>query len=106
MQPGGRSGYGSALLSVDRLIPFAIGGRIFAGDVRGQRDVTDLFDSREEIVHGREADVPLAKAAAPDHLRLEFIVFSKEQMFSQPNLPSGSHQAFPFVGVVLNLPRE
>jgi hypothetical protein len=68
--------------------------------------VADFFHAPEKIMYGCETDVALAEDAAGDHLGLEFIVLSEEEMFGDANLSSGTHQAFPFVGIALDLPCE
>src|SRR6202161_3733225 len=104
MQAGGGSCDRSALSRIHRLVAFAIGARIFAGDVRRQRNVADLFYKPKKILYRRETDAALAKAAARDHLGLKFIVVSEKEIFSDPDLSSRAQQTLPFVGVGLQLP--
>ena len=108
VQARGGSGDRSAFLlfGIDRLVAFAIGGRIFAGDVWRQRNVADFLNVREEIAGGRESNSSLAKAGAGDYLGLEFIFISEKQVFPDSNLSSWAHQALPFVGVLLQLAGE
>ena len=106
MKSGGRSGHRSALSRVNSLISFAIAGGVFASNVRRQRSVPDLFQALEEIVRRREPNPPLAKLAALDHFGSKFIVLPEEQPFSHTNFPPRSHQAFPFIRLPLQLPRQ
>jgi hypothetical protein len=68
--------------------------------------MTDLFQAREEIFHGRKAYLTLAKTAAGNYLGAQFILFSKEQGFADTDLPSRTHQAFPRVWMLGELAGE
>lgn len=68
--------------------------------------MADLFYKPKKILYRRETDAALAKAAARDHLGLEFTVVSEEEMFSDTDFSSRAHKAFPFVGLELQLPGE
>src|ERR1700680_4378991 len=108
MKAGGGSSDRSAFLlfGVDRLVAFAVGGRIFAGDVWRQRNVADFLNAREEIAGRRESNSSLAKAGAGDYVGVEFIFISEKQVFPDSNLSSSPDQALPFVGIPLQLAGE
>ena len=106
MKSGGGGDNGTALASVYGLVTFAIRRRIRAGDVWGQRDVTDFVHAGKEIWRGCEADVAFAEFAAGDDLGLEFVMVAEEKMFSNPDFAAGSHQTLPIVGFALELAGE
>jgi len=104
VKAGGGSGYRSALFGVDGLIAVAIVRGVRARDVGRQRDVADLIECGEEIVHamsGREADAALAEFGAGQDLSLKFVAIrlAEEQAFADADLASGTDQAFPVIGM-------
>lgn len=94
---------GATLLGVDGLIAFPIDRGIVSGDVRRQRNVADLLDLGKEVIDGRKTNVALAEGAAGNDLGAKLIVFSKVEVFSNANLATGADQAFPIVGVMVQL---
>jgi len=106
VKPCGRSGHGTTFASVDGLIAVAVGGRIGAGNVGRERDVADAFHASEEILCRREADVALAEFAASDDPGLKFIVIAEEEMLTDADFSAGADEAFPVVGVLLELACE
>jgi hypothetical protein len=103
MESRSRSGHGSTLTGVDRLVAVAIGGRIFAVDIWRQGNVAEFFQAFEEISRGREANMPFTKGAARNHLGVEFVMLPEEKIFTNANFSSGTNQTFPFVGFALQL---
>ena len=65
--------------------------------------MTDRFDSVEEIGGGSKANMPLAEVSARNDLGLEFVSFAKEQMFADADFATGTNQAFPLVGILMEL---
>jgi hypothetical protein len=66
--------------------------------------VADLFQTSEEIIDWAEPDLAFTKLSSADNFCLQLILFSEEQAFTDPDLPSGAHQALPFVRFSLQLP--
>lgn len=106
VESGGGSGDGSALAGVDGLIALAVGGGIWPGDVGRERDVSDLFDLGEEILGGGKANVAFAEFTARDDLGLKFIVVAEKETFADADLAAGTNEAFPFIGIGLELASE
>src|SRR6266567_1258209 len=63
-------------------------------------------EGRAPLYRGRKSNPPLPKTPPPNHLSLQLILPAKEQMFSQSNLPPRTHQTFPFIRLLLQLPSE
>lgn len=106
MQSGSRSGHGSTLARIDRLISLAIARRIRARNVGRERNMADAFDSREEIRNGLETNSAFAKAAARQDFSMQLVMRSKEQALAYSDFSSGPDQTFPFIWTVRHLPRE
>jgi hypothetical protein len=68
--------------------------------------MADFLDAGEEVVHGSEADVALAKFAAGDDLGLEFVAVAEEKMLADADFAAGTHETFPIVRVALQLACE
>src|SRR5579884_3294955 len=79
MKARGRSGDGTALASVNRLISFAVVGAILAVDVGRQGHVARLLKPSKKPGNGFEADAALAESAASYNLSLHFAVIAKEK---------------------------
>ena len=60
----------------------------------------------EEIRNWCEVNVPLSELPARQHFRAQLVGGTEEQGFSHPDLPPRPNQAFPFVGVRAELPRQ
>jgi len=101
MKAGGRGGCRSALLGVDGLIAVAIAGKIRAGDVGREWDVSDAVEDREKIVcslkGGLKADAALAEFRAGEDLGLQLILLAEEQALADADFTAGPDKAFPIV---------
>src|SRR5581483_5557643 len=106
MESGSRSGNGAAFPGVDSLIAGMVHRGIGTRDVGRERDVANLFHPGEEVVDFGEADAALAEVSAGNNFRLEFIVIAEEELLAYADLAPGPHQAFPFVGIFLQLAGE
>ena len=106
MKTRGGSGDGSTIASVYGLITFVVGRRIWARDVRRQRDVADQVDASEEIGHGSEADVARTEFSTGDDFSLKLVLLSEKKMLADQDLSAGTNQAFPIVGIVSELTGE
>jgi len=103
VQSGGGSCHRPALARIYRLISITVLRRIGSRDVRRKRNMPDTFDEPEEILGWRKANPALPKTPASHHLGPEFVGRPEEKMLPHANLPSGTHQAFPLVGIVADL---
>jgi hypothetical protein len=70
VKPGGGSRNRTTVLGIDRLIAFAIPGRVWPRDVRRKRDVADAIKNCEEIRDRVEANAALAEFPPGDDLSL------------------------------------
>jgi len=59
--------------------------------------VSDAVDLGEKIVHRSEANEALAEFASGNHLCLEFIVFSEEEVLSDADFAAWPDEALPFI---------
>lgn len=103
MKAGGGCGNGAALVRVNGLVAVAIVRGIRTGDVGREGDMADLVDCGKEIVDWREADVALTEFAAGNDFGAEFIVGSEEKMLADGDFAAGADEAFPVIGIVLQL---
>src|SRR5260370_41023850 len=97
MEAGGRSGYRSALLSINSLIAVAVAGRIGARYVRRKRNMADAIENPVKIIDRLEADAALAEFGAGENFGLEFSVTPEQQAFAASHLAPGSAQRLPLV---------
>lgn len=65
-----------------------------------------LLYKPEKIRDGSELDTALAKCASANHFRRQSAVLAEIETFANPDLPSRTHQAFPFIWILRNLFRE
>src|SRR5438105_13881523 len=70
--------------------------------------MSQALQNRGKIGHWFKANSPLPKAASADDLRNQFglIGITKEQELADPDLPSGSDQALPFIRLLRHLSGE
>src|SRR5271165_6862444 len=73
VQTRSRCGDRAEWLGINGLILLAIGRRVRAIDVRRQRDVPNPLQHAEEIVNRIEAEMALAKRAAPNDLGCQIV---------------------------------
>lgn len=106
VEAGGGGRNRSALVSVDGLIAFAVGWRIFTGNVGRERNMSYLVNAREEIVDRIEPDAAFSERSASENLGAEFVALAEEQLFANVDLAAGTYQAFPFIGILLQLTSE
>jgi hypothetical protein len=64
------------------------------------------LDSSEKIFHGPEPDAPFAKRAARDHLCLQLVMFSEEELLADCDLAAGTDQALPLIWILRELPSQ
>src|SRR4029077_496611 len=106
MQPRGGRGHRATLPRINRLISFPVALRIGPRNVRGQWNVSNSFNRGEYIRSWLETDPPFSEATASHHLGLKFVALSEEKTLPYHNLAPRTHQAFPFIRIVPNLPRK
>jgi hypothetical protein len=106
VQSGSRRRDRPAFLRIDSLIAVTIGGGVVANDVRRKRNVTEFLDCSEEIRHWSEANATLAEFAAGNDLGYQFIVITEEEALADGNLSAGPNEAFPLIGILLELTSE
>src|ERR1700704_1022018 len=100
MEAGGWRRHGTALLRVHGLVAFAVvtfavRGRVVAGNVGWEGNVSDLLDCGEEICDWPEADATFAEHATRDNLCLQFVTFPQEQLLPDGDLAARTDQALP-----------
>lgn len=103
VQAGGGSGDRSELAGVDSLVAVAVGGRVRAGDVRGERDMSDALDGGEEILAGGEADAAFSEFAAGGDFGLQLVAIAEKKMLADSDFAAGANETFPFVGIFSQL---
>src|SRR5579871_3877586 len=81
VKASGGSGHRSALSRIDGLVTVAVALRILAGDIGRKRNMSDLFDLREEVACGLKTNSALPKFAPPYDLGPQFGMFSETEMF-------------------------
>src|SRR5713226_6315463 len=105
MQPRGRGRNGTWPGGKDRLIPFAIGGFVFAVDVRWKRHVAQPRNLRgySAGIARTESYGAQPEFAARDDLRFQLAI-AKHYALPGFHLAARAHQCLPQVRT--NLPRE
>ncbi len=79
--------------------------------------MSETFDSREEVGHGREADYSFAKGCPGNHFGFEIRMATrgvigrlffglgnaKVELLSDSDFSAGPNQTLPFIGIVAEL---
>ena len=93
MQPSGRCGNGSTLASEYGLVAIAISRSVLTPDIRGQRDVADLFQHLMDVAVVVESDGAFAEIAPPHDFRFDIVAENYALAGFHP--AAGMHQGDP-----------
>ena len=97
MQSGCGGGHRPTLLRVDRLISFAVGRLVVAGNIRRERHVSNAIERFVEISVLVKPDASFAKRTSRDDFRVEFLGWPKQQLFTDVHFPARTNQALPLI---------
>ena len=106
-----RRGNRAQRFRVNRLIRLPVGGDVGTIDVRRQWNVADAIEHAEEVVHGIEAKMALAKSAAAHDFGREFVrrfvgLAAEIDSLAQSELAAGMDQRFPLRRMRGDLPGQ